>query len=107
MVNSSSGEITRLPAEMEDRKEEAAPRLYELLYHELRRIAQHRFANDRADQSLQATALVHEAYIGLVAGALTIQKIAELMGASSDTLKRDWCVAKAWLYGELANGESQ
>ena len=52
MVNSSSGEITRLLAELEDRKEEAAPRLYELLYHELRRIAQHHFANDRADHSL-------------------------------------------------------
>lgn len=107
MVNSSSGEITRLLAEMEDRKEEAAPRLYELLYHELRRIAQHHFANDRADHSLQATALVHEAYMRLVAGGLTIQKIAEVMDASINTVKRDWCVAKAWLYGELANGESQ
>jgi hypothetical protein len=105
-VNSSSGEITRLLAEMEDRKEEAAPRLCELLYHELRRIAKHHFANDRADHSLQATALVHKAYMGLVAGGLTIEKIAEVMGASTNTAKRDWCVAKAWLYGELANGES-
>ncbi len=58
-MNLSSGKITRLLAEMEDRKEEAARRLYELLDHELRRIAQHHFANDRADQSLQAAVLVH------------------------------------------------
>jgi hypothetical protein len=107
VVNSSSGEVTRLLAEMEDRKEEAAPRLYELLYHELRRIAQHHFANDRADHSLQATSLVHGAYMLLVAGGPTIQKIAEVMGAAIDTVKRDWCVAKAWPYGELANGESR
>jgi hypothetical protein len=52
VVNFSPGEITRLLAEMEDRKDEAAPRFYELLYHELRRIAQHHFTNDRADRSL-------------------------------------------------------
>lgn len=107
MVNSSSGEITRLPAEMEDRKEEAARPLYELLYHELRCTAQHHFANDRADHPLQATPLVHEAYMRLVAGGPTIQKITEAKSASIDTVKRDWRVAKAWLYGELANGESQ
>jgi hypothetical protein len=47
-VNSSSGEITRLLAEMEDRKEDAAPLLFELPYHELRCIAKHHFANAKA-----------------------------------------------------------
>ena len=106
MVNSSSGKITRLLAEMEDRKEEAARRLYELLDHELRRIAEHHFANDRADHSFQAAALVHEASLRLVAGDLALQKIAEGMGGSMNTLKRHWWVAKAWLYGNLASGES-
>lgn len=107
MVNSSSGKITRLMAEMEDRKEEAARRLCGLLDHELRRIAQHHFANDRADHSLQAAALVHEASMRLVARGLTLQKIAEGIGVSMHTLKRHWWVATAWLYGNLASGESQ
>ena len=105
-MNLSSGKITRLLAEMEDRKEEAARRLYELLDHELRRIAQHHFANDRVDLSLQAAVLVHEASMRLVAGGLTLQKIAEGMGVSINTLKRHWWVAKAWLYGNLASGQS-
>jgi hypothetical protein len=36
-VNSSRNEITRVLAELEDRKEDAAPPLFELLYRELRR----------------------------------------------------------------------
>jgi hypothetical protein len=42
----------------------------------------------------------------LVAGGLTLQKIAEGMGVSINTLKRHWWVAKAWLYGNLASGQS-
>ena len=189
-VNPSTGEITQLLAELEERKENAAPRLFELLYHELRRIAQHHFANERADHSLQATALVHEAYMRLVGagghwqnrahffgiasgvmrhilvdharakhaakrpdsqqrvllddallisdqnveniididhalsrlasrdarqsrivelryfGGLTAEEAAEVLGVSVNTVKRDWTVAKAWLYGELAGEPS-
>ena len=106
MVNSSSGEIARLLSEIEDRKKDATQRLFELLCHELRRVAQRHFANKCADCSLQATDLVHEASMRLVAGGHTIQKIAEGMGVSMNTLKRHWWVAKAWLYGNLASGES-
>jgi DNA-directed RNA polymerase specialized sigma24 family protein len=92
---------------MEDRKKDATQRLFELLYHELRRIAQHHLANKCADYFLQATDLVHEASTRLVAGGHTIQKIAKVMGVSVDTVKTDWCVERAWLYGELTNGLSQ
>jgi len=34
-------------------------------------------------------------------GGLTEEEIAELLGVSARTVKRDWTVAKAWLYGEL------
>ena len=34
-------------------------------------------------------------------GGLTIQETAEVMGLSTGTVKRDWAVAKAWLYREL------
>ena len=34
-------------------------------------------------------------------GGLTIQETAEVMRVSSGTVKRDWAVARAWLYREL------
>ena len=37
-----------------------------LVYHELRRIAENQLRNEREDHTLQATALVHEAYLRLI-----------------------------------------
>ena len=34
-------------------------------------------------------------------GGLTVQETAEVLGISSETAKRDWKIAKAWLFGEL------
>lgn len=44
----------------------AAAELLPLVYEELRRLAQHRMANEPAGQTLQPTALVHEAYLRLL-----------------------------------------
>lgn len=190
-MDTPAGEVTRLLAELEHHKEGAASQLFELLYHELRRIAQHHFANERIDHSLQATALVHEAYMRLVGssshwqnrahffsvassvmrrvlvdharakraakrpdsrqkvvleealaitnnhleniididralsrlasidvrqsrvvelryfGGLTAEETAEILDVSLNTVKRDWIVAKAWLYGELNQRSSE
>ena len=38
-------------------------------------------------------------------GGMTVEETAEVMGVSPATVKRDWSVARAWLYRELA-GES-
>ena len=48
---------------------QAADRLLPLVYDELRRLAAHKLAREKPGQTLQATALVHEAYLRLVAGA--------------------------------------
>jgi len=87
-MDTPDGEITRLLAELESRKEDAAPRLFELLYHQLRRIAQHHFANERADHSLQATALVHEAYMRLAGGSGRWQNRAHFFGVASGVMRR-------------------
>jgi RNA polymerase sigma factor (TIGR02999 family) len=47
----------------------AAAALLPLVYHELRRLAAQRMAGERSDHTLQATALVHDAYIRLVGAA--------------------------------------
>ena len=185
-MDDSSGEITRLLAELRGRRQEAALRLFELLYSELRRLAQRHLANERAEHTLQATALVHEAYLRLVDGnqdwqnrthffaiassamrrilvdharaqraakrptsrkqlnlddvplltndhpldvvavdlalqrlskidvrqsrivemryfgGLTSEETAEVLGVATITVQRDWAIAKAWLYKELA-----
>jgi RNA polymerase sigma factor (TIGR02999 family) len=46
----------------------SAQQLLELVYDQLRRIAQQRMMEERAGHTLQATALVHEAYLRLVGG---------------------------------------
>ncbi len=60
------GDVTRLLGEVGQRRAEAVDRLYPLVYDELRRLAQSALARERPDHTLQATALVHEAYLKLV-----------------------------------------
>lgn len=59
-------EITRLLNDAGSGQGDAVERLYPLVYDELRRLAQSQLAGERAGHTLQATALVHEAYLRLV-----------------------------------------
>lgn len=62
----SSNEITQLLNNMNSGDESSPERLLELVYDDLRRLAGAYMQNERADHTLQSTALVHEAYIRLV-----------------------------------------
>ena len=59
-------EVTRILSEIEQGRSQAAVDLLPLVYDELRRLAAWHLANERPGQTLQATALVHEAYLRLV-----------------------------------------
>lgn len=59
-------EVTRVLEVLERGEEQAAHQLLPLVYDELRRLAAHRLAQERPGQTLQATALVHEAFARLV-----------------------------------------
>jgi len=59
-------EVTQILLDMEQGKGQAAEQLLPLVYGELRRLAAWRLANEKPGQTLQATALVHEAYLMLV-----------------------------------------
>jgi len=59
-------EVTRILAAIEGGDRRAAEKLLPRVYEELRRLAAARMARERPGQTLQATALVHEAYIRLV-----------------------------------------
>ena len=178
-------EITRLLEDYTNGNREVLDELLPLVYNELRRLA-HSFLNrERQDQTLQTTALVHEAYIKLIGqhsvdfrnrsqfsalsaqamrrilidnarthkaekrgsgmkvsleevaevsgetddrlieldmalqelesfdpaqakivelryfGGLTIEETAEVMNISPATVKRDWTMARAWLYDRV------
>lgn len=66
---SDSGEVTKLLSAMRNGDEEAAVRLMPLVYLELRRVAAAAMRRERPGHTLQPTALVHEAYLRMVAGA--------------------------------------
>jgi RNA polymerase sigma factor (TIGR02999 family) len=59
-------DVTVLLAELTRGNDQAARRLIPLVYDELRRLAGGYMRRERSDHTLQATALVHEAYLKLV-----------------------------------------
>jgi RNA polymerase sigma factor (TIGR02999 family) len=59
-------EVTRILARIEEQGPQAAPDLLPLVYDELRQLAARLLALERPGQTLQPTALVHEAYLRLV-----------------------------------------
>jgi RNA polymerase sigma factor (TIGR02999 family) len=64
-------EVTSLLIAIEQGDLDAAGRLWPLVYDELRRLAGAQMARERAGHTLDATALVHEAYLRLAGGAAT------------------------------------
>ena len=59
-------EITRILEAIDEGDAHAAEELLPLVYDELRRLAAQKLLHEKPGQTLQATALVHEAYIRLV-----------------------------------------
>ena len=59
-------EVTRLLQQVGDGDRDAGAALLPLVYDELRRLASARMAQERAGHTLEATALVHEAYLRLM-----------------------------------------
>ena len=59
-------DVTRILSQIEQGDPQAAEKLLPLVYDELRRLAAARLAHEKPGQTLQATALVHEAYLRLL-----------------------------------------
>jgi RNA polymerase sigma-70 factor, ECF subfamily len=183
---SESQEVTLLLSALTRGDDGASAKLIPVVYDELRRLAGSYMRRERVDHTLQATALVHEAYLKLIEqrsvnwqsrahffgvaaqlmrrilidharghsrqkrggeqkkvsldealifseqqadellavddslnllakidprqakivelrffGGLSVEETAEVLGVSPKTIKRDWSVAKAWLYADL------
>ena len=59
-------DVTRILSQIEQGDPQAAEKLLPLVYNELRKLAAAKLAQEKPGQTMQATALVHEAYVRLV-----------------------------------------
>lgn len=64
-----SSDVTRILSAIEQGDPSAAEQLLPLVYDELRKLAAQKLASEKPGQTLQATALVHEAYLRLIGGS--------------------------------------
>ena len=85
---STQRDITQTLAAWRAGDPEAASELLPLVYDELHRIAQLRMHGERSGHTLQATALVNEAYMRLVDLDLDFQNRSHFLALASETMRR-------------------
>jgi RNA polymerase sigma-70 factor, ECF subfamily len=82
-------DVTLLLNKLASGDQEAAAELVPLVYEELRRLATRHLAHERPNHTLQATALVHEAYVKLAAQKdAKWQNRAQFFGVASQAMRR-------------------
>ena len=82
-------DVTSLLNKLAAGDQEAAAQLVPLVYEELRRLATRRLRQERPDHTLQATALVHEAYVKLAAQrSAKWQNRVQFFGVASQLMRR-------------------
>jgi RNA polymerase sigma factor (TIGR02999 family) len=82
-------DVTRILDAFQHGDPQAADELLPLVYHELRRLAAHKMANEQPGQTLQPTALVHEAWLRLVGeGDPQWQNRAHFFCAAAEAMRR-------------------
>lgn len=88
-MESEAPTITQLLVEWSHGNQQALDRLTPLVYDELRRMARTYLRRERPDHTLQATALVHEAYLRLVdQHSVSWQNRAHFFGIASQMMRR-------------------
>jgi RNA polymerase sigma factor (TIGR02999 family) len=83
-------EVTQILSRIESGDPSAAEQLLPLVYDELRKLAAQRLTREQPGQTLQATALVHEAYLRLVDGncAQRWNSRGHFFGAAAEAMRR-------------------
>src|SRR5262245_56905235 len=80
-------DVTHILQAIDAGDRQAADRLLPLVYDELRKLAAARMANERPDHSLNATGLVHEAYLRLV-GEQRFDSRGHFFAAAAEAMRR-------------------
>lgn len=81
-------QVTQILEALAAGESQAAEELLPLVYEELRRVAAAQLAQERPGQTLQATALVHEAYLRLVGGDTSWENRRHFFGAAAEAMRR-------------------
>src|SRR5262245_26543524 len=83
-------DVTKILSKIEAGDLSAAEQLLPLVYDELRKLAAQRMGSEKPGQTLQATALVHEAYLRLVEGekAQRWNSRGHFFGAAAEAMRR-------------------
>jgi len=106
-AETNMSEITMILQAVARGEEKSSEELFGLVYEELRRLAAVRMAGEAAGQTLQPTALVHEAWLQLVgSGERSWQNRAHFFGAAADAMRRI-LIDKARRNARLKHGGSQ
>jgi RNA polymerase sigma-70 factor, ECF subfamily len=87
-MDSNHGEVTRLLKAMNAGDEAAGEQLLPLVYKELHRIAEAYMRRERPDHTLQATALIHEAYLRLVGDEVEWRDRGHFIGLAAHVMRR-------------------
>jgi RNA polymerase sigma factor (TIGR02999 family) len=84
----SQENVTQLLLDWSNGDESSLGKLLPIVYQELRRLAQHYLQQERSDHTLQATALVHEAYLKLIdTKDVQWQNRAHFFGVAAQTMR--------------------
>src|SRR4249920_1709934 len=83
-------DVTRILSAIEQGDPHAAEKLLPLVYEELRKLAAQRLAQEKPGQTLDATALVHEAYVRLVgpAGVRRFASRSHFFATAAEAMRR-------------------
>lgn len=84
----AENEIRQVLSDLSAGRKEAASRLLSLVYDDLRALARHRLAKEPPGLTLQATALVHEAYLRLMRNANNWENCGHFFAAAAEAMRR-------------------
>jgi len=87
-MGTDSGQVTQLLKAMRAGDPQAAEDLLPLVYAELHRLAKSYMRRERPDHTLQATALINEAYLRLVGEEIDWKNRAHFIGLSAKVMRR-------------------
>ena len=88
MTSPQEKDVTQLLVAVSNGDREALDKLLPLVYDELRHLANRYLRRERPDHTLQATALVNEAYLRLVAQHVSWQNRAHFFGVAAEMMRR-------------------
>lgn len=107
MSTDPTSQVTRILEAVRTGDPGAPERLLDLVYEELRRLARSRLARERPGQTLQPTALVHEAYLRLFAGQEPRwENRSHFFGAAAEAMRRI-LIERARRHSRLKRGGSR